>query len=89
MLVSITDADGRETWINPIHVKLVRTRGKLLGMGGKGTEVWFSFNNNSEAVYFTEDPADIAARLNAGMPSAVLIDTSDDDQPQHQPHSSN
>lgn len=87
MLVQFTDADGRETWINPIHVKVVRTRKGMLG-GQKGTEVWFSFNATSEAIYFNELPAVIAEALNAGMPPVVALDTTEDDSssvPQQSP----
>lgn len=86
MLIQLTDADGRETWINPIHVKIIRTRKGMLG-GGKGTEVWFSFIATSEAVYFSEPPAVIAQALNAAMPTVVALTPDDDDQttppPQH------
>lgn len=85
MLIQLTDAEGRETWINPIHVKIVRTRGKVLGMGGKGTEVWTSFTSNSEAIYFTEEPSEIAAALNMGMPPVVVLETSGDEPPPHNP----
>jgi hypothetical protein len=78
MLIPFTDEQGRETWINPIHVKVVRSRKGILG-GDKGTEVWFSFNGGSEAIYFTESVATIAAALNAGMPSAIVLDSSEDD----------
>jgi hypothetical protein len=80
MLIQLTDAEGRETWINPIHVKIVRTRKGMLG-GGKGSEVWFSFHATSEAVYFSESPADIAAMLNAAMPPVIALDTSGDEPP--------
>ena len=78
MLISLTDADGRETWINPIHVKIVRTRKGMLG-GEKGTEVWFSFHNTSEAVYFSEPPEEIAQAINAAMPPVLLIDPSSEE----------
>lgn len=80
MLLHLTDAEGRETWINPIHVKVIRTRSGLLG-GKKGCEVWFSFNSASEAIYFSEDPSDIAALVNAAMPPILLVDSSDEEQP--------
>jgi hypothetical protein len=84
VLIPLTDAEGRETWINPIHVKVVRTRKGMLG-GGKGTEVWFSFTSNSEAIYFSESPAEIAAALNGGMPPVVALDTSGDEPPMQSP----
>lgn len=84
MLIPLTDEQGRETWINPIHVKVVRARKGILG-GGKGTEVWFSFTGSSEAIYFTDSPAAIAAALNAGMPSAIVLDSSEDDIQMHPP----
>ncbi len=84
MLIPLTDAEGRETWINPLHVKVVRTRKGMLG-GGKGCEVWFSFNSNSEAIYFSESPAEIAAALNAAMPPVIALDTSGDEPPPPNP----
>lgn len=78
MLVRFEDSEGRETWLNPLHVKVVRTRKGMLG-GGKGTEVWFSFNSTSEAIYFSQEPEEIAAALNSGMPPVVALDTSGDD----------
>lgn len=84
MLIQLTDAEGRETWINPMHVKVVRTRKGMLG-GQKGSEVWFSFANGSEAVYFSEPPSEIAQALNAGMPSLMYL-SDDEDQPPRQQH---
>lgn len=78
MLVQLTDAEGRETWVNPIHVKVVRTRKGMLG-GQKGTEVWFSFHATSEAVYFSEPPDQVATLLNAAMPPVLLIDTASEE----------
>lgn len=78
MLVRFEDAEGRETWINPLHVKVVRTRKGMLG-GGKGSEVWFSFHATSEAIYFSEDPSHIAVALNEGMPPVVALDTTGDE----------
>lgn len=80
MLVPFTDSELRETWINPIHVHLIRTWRGALG-GKKGTEVWFSFNGSSEAVYIEEDPASVAVKLNAAMPVIMLPPTdAGDDQ---------
>lgn len=76
MLIRLADAEGRETWINPIHVKVVRTRKGMLG-GEKGTEVWFSFNATSEAIYFSEPPEHIAAMIDAAMPPVLLVDSSE------------
>lgn len=78
MLIQLTDAEGRETWINPIHVKVVRTRKGLLG-GQKGSEVWFSFHGTSEAVYFHEPPDQLATLLNGAMPPVLLIDTASEE----------
>jgi len=77
MLVQFTDHELRETWINPIHVKLIRTWRGALG-GKKGTEVWFSFNGSSEAVYLDAEPATVALQLNAAMP-LVMLPPSDED----------
>lgn len=85
MLIPLTDAEGRETWINPIHVKVVRTRKGVLGRE-KGSEVWFSFHHSSEAIYFTESPSEISAALNAAMPPVIALDTSGDEPPPASPH---
>jgi hypothetical protein len=77
MFVNFTDTEGRETWVNPLHVKLVRTYQGLLG-GKKGTEIWFSFHSTSEAVYVPQPPADVAALLDAAMPPVVLMQTDDE-----------
>lgn len=77
MLVQFTDHESRETWINPIHVKLIRTWRGALG-GKKGTEVWFSFNSGSEAVYLDADPSTVAQQLNSAMP-LVMLPPSDED----------
>jgi hypothetical protein len=77
MLVRFTDHEDRETWVNPIHVRLLRTWTGMLG-GKKGTEVWFSFNHSSEAIYIDDQPANIAARLNAAMPT-IMLPPSDED----------
>ncbi len=88
MLIRLTDKDGRETWINPIHVRIVRQKHGMLGGKTDVTEVWFSFHAQSEAIYFGESPAEIAAALNAGMPPAYLIATNGEDEPPAMPHSS-
>lgn len=71
MLVQFTDHELRETWINPIHVKLIRTWRGTLGKK-KGTEVWFSFNGGSEAVYLDAEPSAVAQQLNDAMPLVML-----------------
>lgn len=70
MLVPFTDSEGREAWINPIHVKVVRTKKGLLG-GKKGTEVWFSWTTGSESIKIPEEPSAVAMKLNAAMPEMI------------------
>ncbi len=72
MFINFTDTEGRETWVNPLHVKVVRTYQGLLG-GKKGTEIWFSFNNHSEAIHVPQTPAEVAALMDAAMPPVVLL----------------
>ncbi len=86
MLVRFTDKDGRETWINPIHVRVVREKHGMLGGKKNVTEVWFSFHAQSEAIYFNEPPAEIAAALNAAILPGYYIGGSDEDEPPAVPH---
>jgi hypothetical protein len=81
MFICFTDAEGREAWINPIHVKLVRTRKGMLG-GVKGAEIWFSRAAGAEAVNVPLAPAEVAAALNAAMPPVIAIDSGGEDDPQ-------
>lgn len=82
MLVPFTDAEGRETWINALHVKVVRTRKGMLG-GKKGAEVWFSWASSASAVNIPEDPATVSLKLNAALAQlpAPLFPPSDADDP--------
>ncbi len=77
MLVQFTDSEGRETWINPIHVKAVRTSKGVFG-GVKGTEIWFDWRSDSVSITVKESPEQVATILNAAMP-AVVAYTPDDD----------
>lgn len=81
MFIRFTDAEGREAWINPIHVKLVRTRKGMLG-GVKGTEIWFSRAAGAEAVNVPLAPAEVAMALNAAMPPVIAIDSGGDEEAQ-------
>jgi hypothetical protein len=82
MLVKFTDTEGRETWINAMHVKVVRTAKGLLG-GVKGTEIWFSWGSTSQSVNVRSTPEEVAAALAAAMPSSMppiaVFDSEDDD----------
>ena len=71
MLVQFTDSEGREVWLNPIHVKAVRVRKGLLG-GKKGADVWFSWQTASESIAIPMEPTEVATLLNAGMPEVML-----------------
>jgi len=81
MLVKFTDNEGRETWINAIHVKVVRTAKGLLG-GVKGTEIWFSWGSTSQSVNVRSTPDEVAAALSAAMPLSMppieVLDSEDD-----------
>jgi len=77
LFVQFTDSEGRETWINPIHVKAVRTSKGLLG-GVKGTEIWFDWRSDSVAVTVRETPEAVATILNAAMPAVIAYAPDDD-----------
>jgi hypothetical protein len=83
MLVPFTDTEGREVWINPIHVKVVRVSKGLLG-GVKGTEIWFGWTSTSQSVNVRSSPDEVAAALSAAMPPTVPLPAvldSEDDEP--------
>lgn len=79
MLVPFTDSEGREVWINPIHVKAVRVKKGLLG-GKKGSEIWFSWATGASAINVNLEPAAVAAHLNAGMPDLLPPVADDEDE---------
>lgn len=87
MFVQFTDNDGRETWINPVHVKVVRTNQGFLG-GKKGSEIWFSFGSSSEAIYVPQSPSEATALLDAAMPPTSFVDAGDDSEDDSTPKSS-
>lgn len=70
MLVKFTDTEGRETWINAMHVKVIRASKGLLG-GVKGTEIWFSWNSTSSSINVRNSPDEVAAALSAAMPASM------------------
>lgn len=70
MLVRFTDSEGREVWVNPVHVKAVRAKKGLLG-GKKGTEIWFDWETGSESVDVPLEPEQVAGALNAAMPEVM------------------
>lgn len=72
MLAKLTDKDGDEVWVNPIHVRSVVIATGLLG-GHKGTQVMLSGDTfHGHKVFVRESPATAAARLNAAMPTVML-----------------
>lgn len=72
MLAKLTDKDGDEVWVNPIHVRSVAIGTGLLG-GHKGTQVMLSGDGfHGHKVYVRESPSAVAARLNAAMPAVIL-----------------
>lgn len=83
MLIPFTDAEGRETWINPIHVKVVRTRKGMLG-GAKGAEVWFSWAAGATSVNIADSPEAVAMKLNAGLaalpPGSIPLNWAGEDE---------
>lgn len=76
MLTPFTTTDGREIWINPVHVKAVRGKTGLMGGKKPGTEIWLSWESTSEAVTVPDDVAEVAEKLNANMPE-VFFPTGD------------
>jgi hypothetical protein len=94
VLARLTDRDGDEVWINPIHVRSVMVGTGLFG-GPKGTRVMLGGEESSgHRVFVRESPAVAAARLNAAMPLVVPADlsvlddrrTPEDPPPTHTPH---
>ncbi len=89
MLVHLQDTDGRDVWINPIHVKVLRAKKGILGGAKKGTEIWLGWTSTSEAIVVPQDPKDIAAAMNAVLAmiaaggssahSLGALDSSDDE----------
>ncbi len=89
MLVHLQDTDGRDIWINPIHVKVLRTKKGIFGGGKKGTEIWLGWTGTSEAIVVPQDPTDIAAAMNTVLAmmaprgispqSLAALDSSDED----------
>lgn len=72
MLAKLTDKDGDEVWVNPIHVRSVVIGTGLLG-GHKGTQITLSGDTfQGYKVYVRESPSTAAARLNAAMPAVIL-----------------
>jgi hypothetical protein len=72
MLVQFTTTDGREIWINPIHVKAVRAKTGLLGGKKNATEIWLGWTSTSESIDVPMSPAEVATLLNAATPAALL-----------------
>jgi hypothetical protein len=79
MFVKFDDADGREVWVNPTQVRLVREKRGLLG-GVKGSEIWFSYSQMSSSVDVPLAPDEVAGLLDAAMPSAWWSGSTDDDE---------
>ena len=76
MLVKLTGEDGKDLWINPIHVKVIEaTR--------RGARVYFLYSGAwgaNHAVKVQQDAATAADLLNAGMPD-LLYPPPDDPLP--------
>jgi hypothetical protein len=88
MLAHFQDTEGRDVWINPIHVKVLRAKKGILGGAKKGTEIWLGWTSTSEAITVPQEPAQVAAAFNAvlaalsGKPALTIdaLSASDDDE---------
>lgn len=88
MLVQFTTTDGREIWINPIHVKAIRAKTGLLGGKKQATEIWLSWLSGSTSIDVPLDPAEVAGLLDAATPAGLWpsgVD-GDEDRPLNPPH---
>jgi hypothetical protein len=84
MLVQFTTTDGKEIWINPIHVRAVSAKTGILGGKKNATQIWLSWVSTSTAIDVTMQPADVANLLNASTPAALLpafLDSDDETNP--------
>lgn len=74
MLARLTDRDGDEVWINPIHVRSVMVGSGLFG-GPKGTQIMLGGEESSaHRVFVREAPSVAAERLNGAMPIVIPAD---------------
>ncbi len=72
MLTPFTTTDGKEIWINAIHVRAVRAKTGLLGGKKAGTEIWMAWDAAAQAIEVGDAPAEAAMKLNGSMPAFYL-----------------
>ena len=70
MLIPITETDGRETWVNPLHVRAVRSARGVMGGKKSGSQLIIG-GVHTDTLSVREDPPIVAARLNASL--ALLL----------------
>ncbi len=80
MLVQFTTTDGREVWINPIHVKALRAKTGLLGGKKNATEIWLSWVSTSESIDVPMSPTEVAGLLDAAAPAGLWPSVLDGDE---------
>ena len=68
MLIPITEKDGRQTWLNPLHVRWVRSNRGMLGGEKPGAAIGVGDDTPVETL---EEPRGLALRLGAAL-STVL-----------------
>ncbi len=76
MLVRLTDQNGGDVWVNPVHVRYVQ-RGKkhtelVMGLGMGWSGVW--------SLKVQEAPDVVSEALNAGMPALSLYVPDDQEE---------
>jgi hypothetical protein len=71
MLIPIAEKDGRQTWINPLHVRWVRSNRGMLGGDKPGSQIGVG---DPLPIETAEAPAELSARLGAAL--SVLLSSS-------------
>ncbi len=80
MLVRLTTAEGKDLWINPIHVKAIEPV-------RNGAKVYFVFTGSwagNQGIKVQHDAATVADMLNAAMPDLPYLPP--EDPPAPAPH---
>ena len=68
MLIPITEKDGRHTWVNPLHVRWVKSNRGMLGGEKPGSQIGVGDVLPIETL---EEPQDLSTRMGAAI-SAML-----------------
>ncbi len=68
MLIPITEKDGRHTWLNPLHVRWVRSNRGMLGGEKPGAAIGVG---DLAPIETLEEPSVLATRLGAAL-SAMM-----------------